>query len=393
MRPTLYLAVALFLISAMLSVMMGVAWRRFGKPAHALTWGIAFALGACMFALRIGVGPNDGHALLWMIVSALGMLSAVFLTVGHRQRAGVKLGLGFLFGGWLFAMLALGYFTLISPHLGMQRGIGPGYATIVLALGIHALLQVDRRLTAIELSGICVLGIFGLIQAVSFLFAMLQGPHGDESWMLIYRDVRVLGLPAIYACVGIFLVFLLADDLASEMRHLAITDPLTGIFNRRGFEDAAEGEIARSARRRRPLAIVIADIDRFKAINDAYGHAIGDRALQDFVWLCRGALRAQDLFGRLGGEEFAIVLPDTTAQDALTKIEALRVNLRGSGCAELGGGMLTASFGVAMREHDDESIGDILRRADQALYMSKSRGRDRATLYGEPQRPKIVRAA
>jgi diguanylate cyclase (GGDEF)-like protein len=392
MRPT-YLAVALFLISAMLSVMMGIAWRRFGKPPHALTWGVAFALSACMFALRIGVAPNDGHALLWLTVSSLGMVSAVFLTVGHRQRVGIKPGLGFLFGGWLVAMLALGYFTLISPHLGMQRGIGPGYATLVLALGIHALLQVDRRLTAIELSGICVLGALGLIQGASFLFAILQGPGGNESWMELYRDLRVLGLPAAHACVGIFLVFLLADDLASEMRQLAITDPLTGIFNRRGFEEAAEGEIARAIRRRQPLAIVIADIDRFKAINDAYGHASGDRALQAFVQLCRGTLCAQDLFARLGGEEFAIVLPDTTAEAALAKIEGLRADLRESGCVETGGGKLTASFGVAIREHDGESIGDILRRADQALYLSKSRGRDRATLYGEVLRPKVVRAA
>jgi diguanylate cyclase (GGDEF)-like protein len=312
------------------------------------------------------------------------MVSAVFLTVGHRQRVGIKPGLGFLFGGWLVAMLALGYFTLISPHLGMQRGIGPGYATLVLALGIHALLQVDRRLTAIAL---------GLIQGASFLFAILQGPGGNESWMELYRDLRVLGLPAAHACVGIFLVFLLADDLASEMRQLAITDPLTGIFNRRGFEEAAEGEIARAIRRRQPLAIVIADIDRFKAINDAYGHASGDRALQAFVQLCRGTLCAQDLFARLGGEEFAIVLPDTTAEAALAKIEGLRADLRESGCVETGGGKLTASFGVAIREHDGESIGDILRRADQALYLSKSRGRDRATLYGEVLRPKVVRAA
>ncbi|WP_157216908.1 GGDEF domain-containing protein [Flavisphingomonas formosensis] len=393
MKPTLYLAVALFLISAMSSVMLMVAWRRFGKPPHAVTWSIGFACATMMFAIRIGVRPEEGHPLLWLSANGLGMLSAVFLTVGHRQRVGAPLLLVPLFAGWIAAMVVLGYATLISPHVGMQRGVGPGYAAIVIALGVHGLLQVDRRLTAVELAGVYVLGLFGAIEAASFVFGLAQGQAGDPALMEVYSNTRALALPALHACVGIFLAFLVADDLATQMRQLASTDPLTGIANRRGFEIAAAGEFARAVRRRQPLAVVIADIDRFKAINDVHGHDGGDRALQAFADHCRQALRGQDVLGRLGGEEFAIVLPDTGCGEAMAKIEALRLSLSACRCPAVAGKAMTASFGVAMRENEDESIGDILRRADQALYFSKRRGRNRSTLYGEETPKRIVRAA
>jgi len=385
MRPSFYVAIALMLISAMLGVMMVVAWRRFDRPAHALTWGAAFGLGAAMFAARIVYDLANPYAMLLM--SGLGMGTAILLAVGHRQRVGLPHGLPLLMAGWVGAILLLAGCTLIWPHIGLQRAIAPGYAAIMILLAMRALKPAGRGPTAIEIAGMVVLGIFLAIEMVSFALGLAQGAAGDPHWSAIYRAARILVLPAAYSCVGIFLVFLLADDLATRMRRLAATDALTGIANRRGFEERAAGEMARSVRRHQPLAIVIADIDRFKAINDRFGHDGGDRALQAFADHIRIALRGQDVFGRLGGEEFAILLPDTGSAEAMLRIDALRASFESCRCPAISGKQLTASFGVAMREDGDGSVGDILRRADHALYLSKRGGRNRSTLYGaEPSR-------
>ncbi|MDQ2102493.1 diguanylate cyclase [Azospirillum isscasi] len=161
----------------------------------------------------------------------------------------------------------------------------------------------------------------------------------------------------------------------------AQTDPLTGIANRRAFLERAGEETRRASRFGLPLSLLIADIDHFKRINDSRGHAAGDEALRRFVQTLNSALRPGDLIGRYGGEEFVVLLPNTTLTDATAVAERLRQRVAAQDIGADGGSFrMTASFGVAAVEPelgDSGGIDAALRIADAALYRAKAEGRNR----------------
>lgn len=162
---------------------------------------------------------------------------------------------------------------------------------------------------------------------------------------------------------------------------LATTDPLTGILNRRAFSEAATGEVDRVRRYGRPASLLMMDIDFFKRINDGWGHAAGDAVLCAFADHCREHLRDTDHLGRLGGEEFAVLLPETDAAGAQILAERLRADLAAVRVTPADGPpiAMTVSIGVA-EAGPDESLDGLLRRADAALYAAKEAGRDRVLL-------------
>lgn len=167
-----------------------------------------------------------------------------------------------------------------------------------------------------------------------------------------------------------------------ELLRLASTDPLTGAFNRREFTAIAEREALRASRYHHPLSILILDLDQFKRLNDTYGHAAGDKALQRFTTLCCNTLRNVDIFGRWGGEEFVALLPETDVEGAVIIAERLR--------KVVGDNMLvfndqkiafTVSIGVAQYKDGEVNIDAPLSRADQAVYDAKKAGRNRISVY------------
>jgi len=161
-----------------------------------------------------------------------------------------------------------------------------------------------------------------------------------------------------------------------ELRRMATIDPLTGAYNRRHFLNSAAHEVERALRHNRPLTVLMLDIDHFKAINDGYGHAVGDEAIQAFVRVCGLTLREHDVIGRLGGEEFAILLPETTLDGAADVAERLRIRVAAIVLqCPCGPVSFTASIGVCQALPGD-SVSSMLLRADQALYVAKNAGRD-----------------
>lgn len=167
-----------------------------------------------------------------------------------------------------------------------------------------------------------------------------------------------------------------------ELQRLATTDPLTSLFNRRRLLEALESEIKRRQRSPQPLSVLMLDIDHFKQINDRYGHHAGDTALRQLAAHCSSLLRELDAFGRLGGEEFAIILPGSTLENARIMAERLRSHVEamrigcGEGC-EFG---MTVSIGAATATEEDMEQTELLRRADRALYQAKEEGRNRVCL-------------
>uniref|UniRef100_B8DIJ3 Diguanylate cyclase with PAS/PAC and GAF sensors n=1 Tax=Nitratidesulfovibrio vulgaris (strain DSM 19637 / Miyazaki F) TaxID=883 RepID=B8DIJ3_NITV9 len=169
--------------------------------------------------------------------------------------------------------------------------------------------------------------------------------------------------------------------LEQALMREATTDPLTGIRNRRQFFVDAEREMGRAVRYGRPLAVLMLDLDRFKRVNDRFGHHAGDAVLMGCVQACQQALRETDILGRLGGEEFAAVLLETDLDDALAAAERLRRAVEEMDVPFSGQRLrCTVSIGLALRGPGDGALDDILRRADSALYAAKEAGRNRVML-------------
>lgn len=166
-----------------------------------------------------------------------------------------------------------------------------------------------------------------------------------------------------------------------QLNRLATLDHLTGCANRRHFYSQAEAELSRSRRYNRDMGLVIMDVDHFKAINDQFGHAAGDAVLQTLVETLRRELRDLDVLGRIGGEEFALLLPETDRGEALQIAERLRQRLADLRIEHDDQALsLTASFGVTAREPADRKLDSMMRRADRALYEAKAAGRDRTAV-------------
>lgn len=168
-----------------------------------------------------------------------------------------------------------------------------------------------------------------------------------------------------------------SQQLMNRLRFLVDTDPLTGLKNRRAFLRALKQELARAKRNRHSMAVLMLDVDRFKSINDRFGHPVGDAvlvALSDALTACA---RNYDTVARFGGEEFTVLLPETDAAGALVVAERIRAAVRSSALGPLELGSVTVSLGVALAplEPDDEDA--LLRRADEQLYRAKEGGRDR----------------
>ncbi len=166
--------------------------------------------------------------------------------------------------------------------------------------------------------------------------------------------------------------------LEAELRVLATIDPLTGLLNRRSFFALAEQEVSRLRRHPGQLSVVMLDVDHFKAINDQYGHPAGDAVLQGLAAHCGKCLREADILGRVGGEEFACVMPETPLEKALRAAERLRAAIAAKRIMLADGQevAITISIGVAAFADTDANIGAALQRADLALYAAKQAGRD-----------------
>lgn len=173
------------------------------------------------------------------------------------------------------------------------------------------------------------------------------------------------------------------ETTLAQMQDLAMVDQLTGLKNRRAFFDDADPAIAASRRRDQPVAVAVIDLDHFKAVNDTHGHAVGDVALREAARRISDTAREEHIVGRFGGEEFVMLLPFTTAKQALNALERVRKEMSGSPIQVPDGPALTItmSAGIAPLE-PDMPIAVAIDHADKAMYRAKKLGRDRVEVYG-----------
>ena len=167
------------------------------------------------------------------------------------------------------------------------------------------------------------------------------------------------------------------EQTLADLRREAMTDPLTSAGNRRWLEQEAAKVLARAGRTGTPVGIVLFDLDHFKGLNDRFGHAAGDSVLTEVAGAVGALLRPYDLFARTGGEEFCILLPDTSGEEARSVAERVRTKLEAASMAGLAVGAVTASFGVANMGVGSEPLDALMARADAQLYRAKEAGRNR----------------
>lgn len=168
-----------------------------------------------------------------------------------------------------------------------------------------------------------------------------------------------------------------SKQMEEQLVALSRTDELTGASNRRHFLDKSEDVIGMMKRYQRPVSMMIADLDNFKLVNDNHGHHAGDLALKAFAEICRGEIRESDIFGRLGGEEFGLLLPETTIQDAQVLAERI-LSATNSLAISWDGQTIrfTVSIGLIELNEDDTTLNKVMHRADLAMYQAKAQGRN-----------------
>ncbi len=265
---------------------------------------------------------------------------------------------------WAFPLLtALGTGLLLwTVYSG--EGVALACAPLLVLPATYAMFFL-RKLAALAIAALASGG---------YLAAALAGPASGS-----HVVVASVGIGAAAGLVGLQRAN--ANRLIWRLSDAAVTDALTGLMNRRGFQELIETELERARRSGQPLSLLIGDLDHFKALNDRFGHGAGDRALEQLALILDTAKRRIDTAARIGGEEFAVVLPDSDQHAAYILAERMRREVRETFMYEPY--ELTISIGVATFPLHGSSVEVLVAQADEALYAAKALGRDRTMLYSD----------
>ncbi|MFN2328539.1 MAG: diguanylate cyclase [Chromatocurvus sp.] len=373
------LQLTLVVISLLFAGACFLGWRLFGRPRHALIWSGAFLLAAVQYALNLVREEIPVYEAWWIAVNSLSCLLVITAAAGHRVRLELPTPLSIVFLLVLCVSAAQVVFTIFVPRIDIRVALAPGFACIAFLHVAWILYRCgpEPRLAQLVAGGVHLL--FGLAQGLAAGIALQFGLDPSQGQRDAYNLVNFALMPTFFVAMGITAIFLLGTDLATRLRQLAVTDSLTDLSNRRGFMQAALRLLAQAQRHRQALTLVIADLDYFKKINDRFGHAVGDRALVHFSNTLAGGLRGEDVAGRIGGEEFAVLLLGDLS-DARQVVNRLRDILTQQPMS-VGDEVvpLSASFGIAEWQGEQE-IEALLIRADRALYQAKAAGRDTVVL-------------
>jgi diguanylate cyclase (GGDEF)-like protein len=366
----------LYLVAAMVAAMLGAMLLFFGKQENipALKWwGAAYLLGAASVALWT-IGGNALGETFSLALNAVGFVACGMVWNAARVFHGRKPNLpGLVLGAlaWTAAVATLG-----PDGSALRTTIGAGIVAIYAALTATELWTERRRTLQKRWPTFAVPVLHGFVLMLPILLGDLLHPQGDLSgsiWVTVFSIELVL-----YAVGTVFIIFMLVSErTVTAHKTAASMDPLTGMFNRRGFAEACARVIEREANAGRPVTVMIFDIDHFKSINDRFGHPAGDEILKLFSAVVVNGLRISDLSGRIGGEEFAALLPCSLEEGAIAA-ERLREAFEASGIVDEVAGPVdtTVSIGVAGGPAGTE-LEVLLAAADTALYQAKRGGRNR----------------
>ncbi|MGF6817176.1 diguanylate cyclase (GGDEF)-like protein [Paraburkholderia atlantica] len=352
------------------------------RPAEIPGVGYWIAANAIAVVALLGTALQ-GHASPWLTLVAANVLFALALLLlfegclrflGRRPRPWPA------YVGLLFVLAGMIYWTFVAPNFNARVALVSAYhATVYAALGLLMLTgrPANRpRYSFYFLATAALLLCLGhTTRGVMYGFHLLEQASLMQVSMpnIVFLALGILAPP--FLSIGV--VMLAHDRLAERLERLANVDDLTGALSRRAFIEIGGALLNASLRTGSPVAIAIVDIDSFKAVNDTHGHAAGDQVLAHFAAFVARELRIGDVFGRLGGEEFGVLCPATSAAEAVVLLERLRARLAAIVPDERPRGLrYTFSVGVDQQRRG-ESLAQLMARADRALYAAKAAGRDR----------------
>lgn len=373
--PTLcFVAVGL---SGLLGLLLIVAWLQ-QRDARALAWwGAAYLIGASSMAMWGAPAP-------WFkLPETLALVACGVVWNGVRVFHGREvLPIGGLAGAmvWLAVSQSLALPVGGQARLAVAAAIVAGYTFVI---GFE--LWRERRKTLFSRTAAVVLpGLHAAIFLMPIGMQALLPKRYADLWLTVFTLETM-----IYAVGSAFIVLLMVKDRDRQvLRNAASIDPLTGLLNRRAFLENANDLCVGEARRGRPVTLLMFDLDHFKSVNDRFGHAIGDEVLRVFAQVARTGMRANDVVGRLGGEEFAAIVPGGL-DVAIIIGERIRAGMEASGAAVCGHAIgATVSVGAASVQAAAMEVGPLLLRADAALYRAKRDGRNR--LFAAEAEPAAV---
>jgi diguanylate cyclase (GGDEF)-like protein len=266
-----------------------------------------------------------------------------------------------------------------GTRLALHEGATGRVAATRESLIIDNYLAWDSKLTIYEVLGAKSVVLVPLLAGEQLLGVIGIGHmHTEHERHFNDEDVRLLNLFAQQATIAIQNAHLFA-----EIQQMAMTDPLTGLYNRRHFFSLAADEFRHTHRYGSALSVIMLDVDYFKQVNDTYGHGVGDQALQTVTQRCKSALRNRDLIGRYGGEEIVMLLPETDLEGARQVAERLHRLLSDVPIeTSVGKITITASLGVATyRKEYHTTLEQLIDYADQGLYAAKQAGRNRVIVW------------
>jgi len=379
-----YIFVAMLFTNIMLCFVFVVAWVSISKKPYVLIWAIAFAVATINILINAMKGLFPSNEMYWIIVNLSSLIVQALSLSGFRQRSILSMAPSWLLIYIAFILCILSYFTVLSPHFGIRVSLIP-YSAVLMCFGcIYAILHTKRRLRLAEVSCIGIYCIFAVLQFSTGTAALLQGVDRVDAYQEVYQQINFLAMPASYVGLGLFAVLILTDDLSAKMRFLANSDPLTAMLNRRGVEEKFNKLITASEHNVRGVYIILADIDHFKKINDRYGHHTGDVVLMCMASLLTQNLRGSDFAGRLGGEEFIIVLHADNMHAAKDFTERIRKTIEQREILAAEHSIkLTMSFGIVEYNETHKRIFDAVNDADKLLYKAKNTGRNRVEVMDE----------
>jgi diguanylate cyclase (GGDEF)-like protein len=381
--PTLFI-VSIF-VTTILGLFLLFAWVQDRSIRALAWWGVAYLIGGVSVAVYT-VQDSLSNALSLAIGNALLFVACGVIWSGARLFHGHEVKPFWMFAGaiaWLTALTMPGFAESTMARVALSSIAIAGYALLT----AWELWGGRKERLLSRWPAMAVLALHGIVFLSPIPIVLLRPSETFFSdftggWFAIFALETLL-----YAIATAFIILTMAKERSERIHRTAATiDPLTEIFNRRALLEAGRRILGRIAWDKQPVSVLMFDLDHFKRINDRFGHAVGDRALQVFARTAAARLRATDIIGRLGGEEFAAILPGTSLLAAAVAAERVRVAFQET-AAEIDGLAIggTVSIGAAATEDPDCEIDSLLEQADRALYAAKSGGRNRYVLAGSDE--------
>ncbi|MEX2239359.1 MAG: GGDEF domain-containing protein [Burkholderiales bacterium] len=314
---------------------------------------IVAAIALAMRALRVFVGSAPRDVMTWVLLAALFMLLIVFTEV---QPSNV--------GRTIAISSALGIVALRAARLLHRKA--------------PAACKLSSRVTEYVFWGVAVITALRIVGMLLFPppSTLAAGPFNSAVFLFYSGFIIVSTLSVMWMEI---------ESLQAELVRAARYDALTGLYNRGTFLEEFEREVSRCARGAPAFSLALFDLDRFKQLNDEFGHPFGDRVLKAFADVLRAAIRKHDTVGRYGGEEFALLMPNTGKDTAMRVAERLRRDLEARGVVVDGKHIeVTASGGISTYGVDGDDWDTLLTAADTALYEAKGAGRNRILMANKP---------